>query len=125
SPTETGSPVAFNYVDGGCVKPTDFAFTGHPCLLTSGGGCDTPVFSPGVGIRELENKGFSVSSNYPNPFNGSTMVDVTLVKSSDITIEVSNMVGQVLSTKTYKNLTVGKNRLTIEASDLATGLYLY
>jgi len=35
------------------------------------------------------------------------------------------MVGQVLSTKTYKDLSAGKNHLTIDASDFAAGLYLY
>jgi len=114
SPQSTGSVVSFYYVDGGCVPEGSYTMPGHPVLLTAP-----------LGISDLKKSGFDVSANYPNPFNGSTMVDVTLAKPADVTIELSNMVGQVLSTKTYKDLSAGKNHLTIDASDFAAGLYLY
>ena len=40
---------------------------------------------------------FTVSSNYPNPFKGKTSFDINLMKSSDVSVEVSNMLGEVLS----------------------------
>jgi hypothetical protein len=92
--------------------------------LSINGECDSiTTFS---GITEPQPKtSFTVSQNYPNPFNGSTMVDVNLSKPGDVAIEISNMVGQVLSTKTYKGLHSGANHLTMDANDFATGLYLY
>src|SRR5947208_3076531 len=80
STSQTGDPVTFNYVDGGCVFSTEYTVTPSPILLVP------------LGINEHEKPAFSVSANYPNPFSGSTMVDVTLTKSTDVTIEVSNMV---------------------------------
>jgi hypothetical protein len=68
---------------------------------------------------------FIVSSNYPNPFTGKTSVDVTLAKSSDVTIEISNIVGQSLISTNYKNLHSGLNTLTIDASSLSHGLYFF
>jgi len=124
SPTATGSVVSFNYVDGATVCDNMYTLSGRPCLLSLSGECDT--LSTFSGVPQLQSKpNFTVSANYPNPFNGTTMVDVTLTKPSDVTIELSNMVGQVLSTKTYKDLSSGRNRLTIDASDFATSLYLY
>jgi len=68
---------------------------------------------------------FNVSSNYPNPYTGKTSVDVTLAKANDVTIEISNAIGQVLSTTTYKNMHSGVNTLTIDGSSLSKGLYFY
>ena len=88
----------------------------------------TPILLRPLGVdvsNPTARNTFQVSSNYPNPFNGKTMVDVNLVKGSDVTIEVSNMVGQVLSVTTYESLKTGANTLTIDASNLSKGVYIY
>jgi len=115
SPQSTGSVVSFYYVGSGCVDSSSYTMARHPNALRRAY----------VGINEAKKSGFEVSPNYPNPFNGSTMVDVTLTKPAYVTIEVSNMVGQILSTKTYKGLIAGINHLDIDATGFATGLYLY
>jgi hypothetical protein len=38
---------------------------------------------------------------------------------------VSNMMGQTISTKVYQNLTSGVNKLEIDGSNLAKGMYVY
>ncbi len=68
---------------------------------------------------------FSVSSNYPNPFNGKTSFNVSLNSSSDVTVEVSNMLGEILSFNKYSNLNSGKHTLTIDANKLSAGVYFY
>ena len=86
----------------------------------------TPLFIwIGTNDPAVTASAFNVSSNYPNPYSGKTSVDLTIAKVSDVTIEISNAIGQVLSTETYKNLHVGVNTLTLDGSSLSKGLYFY
>lgn len=80
-----------------------------------------------VGVNEITSadQSFSVSQNYPNPFNGSTRIDVNLKKSSEVSIEVYNVVGKLVKTINAGTLTSGVNSITIDAADLASGLYTY
>jgi hypothetical protein len=118
-------PVAFYYID--CAAPSGaFIYNGHPLsvpvLHLS------PVCIDGDGVVLTTNdlsKDLLVSSNYPNPFTGKTSVDVTLAKAGDVTIEIRNVIGQKLSSSTYKNLKSGLNTITINASSLTDGLYFF
>jgi hypothetical protein len=113
------------YID--CAAPTgSFIYNGHPLLLpvshqsTLCDGGDGVVLS----IADLTSD-LTVSSNYPNPFTGKTSVDVTLAKAGDVSIEISNVVGQVLSNINYQNLHSGLNTLTIDATAISHGLYFF
>ncbi len=107
----TGEPVNFFYE--GCASMSNYVNPGN-CFLIDG--ISDPATTSGA---------FGVSANYPNPYSGKTNVNVTLVKSGDVTIEISNSIGQVLSTSTYKNLNAGNNSLTIDGTSLSNGLYFY
>ncbi len=107
----TGEPVDFFYE--GCAAMSNFVNAGT-CFIISG--ISQPSHASG---------NFEVSANYPNPYTGKTTVNVTLVKATDITIEVTNSIGQLLSTVKYKNLSAGVNALTIDGSSLSKGLYFY
>ena len=75
-----------------------------------------------------ENNGpvsFDLGQNFPNPFNGSTQFNLNLVKSSDVTVEVYNVLGKLVKSATYENLQAGVNTIAINASDLSAGLYSY
>jgi hypothetical protein len=78
-----------------------------------------------VGISTISNNTFSIGSNYPNPFRGKTSVNITLKKSADVTVEVSDLVGRVLSVQKYSNFGTGTHTLTIDATKYATGVYTY
>ncbi len=113
-PVNTGSPLEFKYIAGACMSNYTNSLPLIPLDVWIGTNDPKTVASA-----------FSVSSNYPNPYTGKTSVDVTLVKASDVTIEISNAVGQVISTENYKNLHSGVNTLTINGSSLSKGLYFY
>jgi hypothetical protein len=66
-----------------------------------------------------------VSQNYPNPFNGSSNVFVILDKPASLSLEVSNLLGQVVYSIPEKQYPTGKNELTINASGLESGIYFY
>jgi hypothetical protein len=117
----------FHYISGLTLADADFTVTGTPVAIpTFTDASVTTVTGCFTSINDVKNSAsFSVSANYPNPFNGKTMVDVNLMNASDVTIEVSNMVGQVMSTNVYRNLNSGVNSLTIDGSTLAKGIYIY
>jgi hypothetical protein len=106
----------FHYLDNANITSADFVNTAPTPI---------PLHSCTVGVPDLSKHTFSVSANYPNPFNGSTTIKVTLPFAVDVTIEVTNMVGQMMSSKVYTNLSVGENKLVIDGSSFAKGMYTY
>jgi len=66
-----------------------------------------------------------LSANYPNPFNGSTIIVFELPKQSDVSIEVYNVLGQLVETIGRGTLQAGYNRLSWDGSDHASGTYYY
>jgi len=79
-----------------------------------------------AGINEPAQGGSlsSVSQNYPNPFSGTTSVDITLNCSSKVDIEITNMLGQKVNSIS-KQLTTGTHTVTLNADNLKTGIYFY
>ena len=58
----------------------------------------------------------------PNPTNGITQVSVQLDKVSDVTIQVIDAVGNLLSNRLYQNMN-GENIYPVDATHLASGVY--
>ncbi|MCB2219804.1 MAG: T9SS type A sorting domain-containing protein [Bacteroidetes bacterium] len=67
----------------------------------------------------------NVSQNYPNPFSGSTSVYVMLDEPADLSLEVTNLMGQVVYQLPAQRFNSGKAELTIQANDLEDGVYFY
>lgn len=72
-----------------------------------------------------DNSVSSVSQNRPNPFNGTSQFDITLDESANITVNVLNMMGQVVSSTAYGELNAGVHTMTINANNLSSGIYFY
>jgi hypothetical protein len=66
-----------------------------------------------------------VSQNYPNPFKGQSIVEVTLQQPANIYLEVSNLLGQVVYRTETQKAAVGKSLLTIDAAGIEKGVYIY
>jgi lysyl endopeptidase len=60
---------------------------------------------------------------FPNPVNGLASVNVDLVESGDITVNISNSLGQVLASQKRYNAVAGNNRLEIDFSTFESGVY--
>lgn len=82
---------------------------------------------PGVGIEKFDaNKElFVVSQNFPNPFSNSSEVLIWLTTSSEVSIEITNISGQVVSTQSYGELGAGNQMLNMNANGLSSGVYFY
>lgn len=103
--TLDSDPVYLNYLKGISFSNTDFV--------------------PNPGFATRENSIISVSQNRPNPFNGITNIEVNLTESSDLSVEVINVAGQLVFNQQYGKATAGSHNLSIDGSNLASGIYFY
>ena len=68
---------------------------------------------------------FRLIGNYPNPFNPSTNVVFELPERADVTVEVYDIMGRKVVDMPVQSFSAGQRQILIEASDLASGIYLY
>jgi hypothetical protein len=63
--------------------------------------------------------------NWPNPFNPTTTISYSLPHRSHVTLTVFNMLGQPVTTLASGEQGPGYHELQFDASNLASGIYLY
>ena len=68
---------------------------------------------------------FSLSRNYPNPFNPSTRISFTLPEKSEVRVDVFNIMGQKVATLADGSFEAGHHTVTWDASQNASGVYFY
>lgn len=68
---------------------------------------------------------FAVNQNYPNPFNPSTVISFSVPRSSEVKIEVFNLLGQVVTTLADGTLPAGNHQVIWDASKNPSGVYFY
>jgi len=79
-------------------------------------------------IEETNNDyldGFTVSLNYPNPFNPSTTIEYQIPKDGFVNLVVYNSLGQVVATLVNKYELIGKHSIPFNANNLPSGVYFY
>jgi hypothetical protein len=76
-----------------------------------------------AGVKELEQKGFAIGQNYPNPFTSSSQVDYQLTKdASSVVFTVTDVMGRVISSEKAET-TTGIH--TVKLGSYAAGVYYY
>ncbi len=68
---------------------------------------------------------FALEQNYPNPFNPSTTIAFTLNKAQRATLSVYDLLGQKVQTLVDGMRPAARYRIPFDASELASGTYLY
>ena len=70
---------------------------------------------------------FSLSQNYPNPFNPSTTIKFGLPKTSNVKLELFNILGEKIETLIDKEMEAGYHnyQLSIVNYQLTSGVYFY
>lgn len=78
-------------------------------------------------ITKTENPtSFALAQNYPNPFNPSTNIQFSLPTSAKVSINVYDINGRKISTLLNNSQrSAGEHKITFDARNLATGVYLY
>jgi predicted esterase len=69
--------------------------------------------------------GFNLAQNYPNPFNSSTTIKFQTPNPNFVTLKVYNLLGQKVTTLVNENLNTGIHTVIWNATDFASGVYLF
>ncbi len=87
------------------------------------------VLKSDIWITDIEEVGVintqNVSQNYPNPFNGTSSVYVTLPEAAPLSLEIHNMIGQLVSAVPERIYQAGKQEIKIDGNKLEAGIYFY
>ncbi len=81
------------------------------------------VEASSVGIDENETLQKLTISNYPNPFSNSTMMSYTLPYDGMVTLEIRNLVGQLVKTIVNNRESKGSHSVKLQAWNLEPGVY--
>ncbi len=69
---------------------------------------------------------FALKQNYPNPFNPSTTIDFDIPKTSEVILEIFNILGEEVATLVSDRLTAGSYSYEwSRPAGMASGVYLY
>jgi hypothetical protein len=68
---------------------------------------------------------FSLSQNYPNPFNAATTIKYDLPKSSDVSIDIFDILGRKVETLISGKQLAGSHSVIWDAKDVSSGIYFY
>ena len=72
---------------------------------------------------------FELSQHYPNPFNPTTMFDLTLSRSQNVDVAIYNIMGQRVKTLAARSMPAGLYNISwdgksMEGREVASGLYI-
>jgi hypothetical protein len=83
--------------------------------------------TPATGIDNPQNvvSSYMLEQNYPNPFNPSTTIAFEIQKTENVKIEIYNTLGEKVATVLNDRMNAGPHEITFDASNLASGVYVY
>jgi hypothetical protein len=85
------------------------------------------TYSP-VGINQISTEipsAFSLSQNFPNPFNPNTTIKFNVSKAGFVKVVVYNSLGREVEQLVSSNLTAGKYEVNWNAANQTSGVYFY
>ena len=82
-------------------------------------------YSPVVLVDNIVPLNYSVSQNFPNPFNPSTIIKYQLPQNSFVSLKVYNSLGQETATLVSGMVNAGTYEVQFNASNLSSGVYYY
>ena len=68
---------------------------------------------------------FALLGNYPNPFNPATTIRFQMVRSSEVMLEVFDVLGRTVASKSLGVRAAGDHSVAFDGSNLASGTYFY
>ena len=70
-------------------------------------------------------EGYSLESNYPNPFNPSTKISFTIPEAGHVSLVVFDALGREVATLVDSELGAGTHTVSFDGQKLASGVYIY
>ena len=85
------------------------------------------TYAPATGINDdfSSVNSYSLSNNYPNPFNPSTKISYTIPKRSNVNIKVFNLLGSEVVELINDEVEAGSYDIEFNAVKLPSGVYFY
>jgi tetratricopeptide (TPR) repeat protein len=88
------------------------------------------LLNPGIKSESVNNNEEISISNYPNPFNPTTIIEYNLPIESNVKLEVYNSLGQLVNVLVDGNQSAGRQRVTWNGKDsfgnsVSSGIYFY
>jgi hypothetical protein len=68
---------------------------------------------------------YALDQNYPNPLNPTTTISFTIPQNEHVVIKLFDVLGSEISTLHDKLENIGKHEITVDASNLVSGVYYY
>lgn len=68
---------------------------------------------------------YSLSQNFPNPFNPKTVIEFTLKEKTYAELSIFDVLGRKITTLIAEELEKGKHSIEFDGSNLPSGIYLY
>lgn len=114
---------------GGSVLPQNIPARQRACSeFGVGVACTTPpkafVDDEDIIKSGLPTK-YNLSQNFPNPFNPSTTISYALPNEGQVTLKVYDSLGKLVTTLVNDYKQAGYYNVTLNGSNLASGVYLY
>lgn len=81
-----------------------------------------------IGIEVISTKipeQFNLYQNFPNPFNPSTKIKYDLQRPNEVTLQIFDISGKLISTLVSGNQQAGSYQYTFNADGLSSGAYIY
>jgi len=80
-----------------------------------------------VGVEDLAElpEAITLRQNFPNPFNPSTRIEYTVPQAEHVQLKVYDMTGREVATLVDGQQPVGTYNVTLNATDWASGVYIY
>ncbi len=114
--------IGYQFLTATDVDPVDFHYLSEVDVATGAATVGTPCGAP-VAVQEANTDVLNIGS-YPNPTTGLTTITVNSQQSGKVTLEITNILGQVVYS-TSANIPVGIHNFTVNASKWSNGIYSY
>jgi hypothetical protein len=85
----------------------------------------TGYFSSVEKVSDTRPTAFALAQNYPNPFNPSTTINYQLSTTSNVKLEIFDLLGRKVATLVNERQTVGAYTANFNAAQLSSGVYFY
>jgi len=78
-----------------------------------------------TGVTQITRNGFTFLGAYPNPATSVTHISFSLFSNADVSVQLMDMAGRVVSSAADRNLAAGRHSMALATDALPAGDYLY
>jgi hypothetical protein len=121
TPVEVTSYVVGDPPDGSYTYAVTAVFTAGESLPSN----EVAVVWDPEGVDNMTPLTTALQTNYPNPFNPVTRIDFSLAEPTQVTVEVFNLTGQLVTTLVDDFRQAGEYSVSWDAGNVTSGLYMY